>query len=172
MEHSNKWNIIADYLKSQNKHWGIKAFSRFLTLSHLIDNYLEEKLSGDGVNRTQRMIIMLILDKGEPMAPTEISQISYRPIDTINKSIKVLDKLGLTISFQSEEDRRIRKVTLTEKGVELAEKDVPLRSMAFFQAMSCFTNEEAKQFAEYLYRVQNQIIHIKKQNSKKTQNSR
>jgi DNA-binding MarR family transcriptional regulator len=168
IENSKKWQLAASYLQSQNKDPGIRTFRDLLSLSHLIENYLEERLNSDGINRTQRMIVLLILAKNDYMTPTEISKMTYHTIDTINKSINVLNKLGLTESVRSEKDRRIRKVTLTEKGVELAEKDIPLRSMAFFQAMDGFSNKEAKVFISYINRLHKQIVHIKKENSKKS----
>jgi len=157
---SEKWHLLAKKLQNQNRESHVRSFRDFLTLSHIVDKYLDAKLSADGINRTQRMILLFILSKCGFMTPTEISRRTLRTVDTVNKSIDGLDKMGITKSSQSKKDRRIRKVTLTEKGLNLAEKTLPARYLAFSQAMDCFTKEEAMIFQSLLKRLREQLIHI------------
>jgi DNA-binding MarR family transcriptional regulator len=162
---SEKWKSLTDNFHTQNKNLHIRAFRDFLSASHLKDKYMDSKLSNDGINRTQRMIILEILAKGGYMTPTEISKITHHPIDTIFKSIDVLTKMGLTRSHQSRKDRRSRQVTLTDKGLELAEKTLPARYLAFSQAMACFSKEEARLYSELLRRLMKQMINIQEESS-------
>ncbi|OGO23005.1 MAG: hypothetical protein A2144_12480 [Chloroflexi bacterium RBG_16_50_9] len=157
---SEKWLLLAKNLQNQNKELHVRSFRDFLTLSHITDKYLDTNLSADGINRTQRMIILFILSKCGFMTPTEISRRTLRTLDTVNKSIDGLDKMGITKSYHSKKDRRKREVTLTEKGLNLAEKTLPARYLAFSQAMDCFTKEEVKTFQSLLKRLREQIIHI------------
>lgn len=154
---SEKWQLLAKLIQKQNKDLKIKSFREFLDSSHLTEKYLDARMSNHGINRTQRMIIFLILAKCACMTPTEISKITLRPIDTINKSVDSLDKMGLTSSTPSKKDRRIREVTLTGKGLEFAENALSDRYTSFSQAMSCFNKEETRLFSGYIKRLTKQV---------------
>ena len=158
---SEKWTLLAKELHNQNKTSPVRSFRSILSLSHLVGKYLDIKLT-DGVNRTQRMIVLMILSKCGFLTPTELSRLTLRTIDAVNKSIDNLDKSGLTKSYRSKTDRRIRQVTLTEKGLDLAEKSLPDRYLAFSQAMDCFSKEEAMIFQSLLKRLVNHIFDITK----------
>jgi len=168
---SEKWHLLAKKLQNQHKESHVRSFRDFLTLSHIVDKYLDIKLSADGINRTQRMIILFILSKCGFMTPTEISRRTLRTVDTVNKSIDGLDKMGITKSSQSKKDRRIRKVTLTEKGLNLAEKTLPARYLAFSQAMDCFSKEESMIFQSLLKRLTENIVGILDRDSTESKKS-
>jgi DNA-binding MarR family transcriptional regulator len=157
---SEHWMTLAKKLHSQHKEQPIRTFRDILILSHATEKYLDIKLSADGTNRTQRNIILSILAKSGYSTPTEISKNTYRTIDTINKSIDGLNKMKLTRSYQSRKDRRIRQVTLTEQGLELAENTLPTRYQAFLKAMNCFSKDESKIFESLLKRLIENIISI------------
>lgn len=65
--------------------------------------------------------------------------------------------MGLTRSYRSKKDRRVRKVTLTEKGLEMVEKSLPLRYLTLSEITSCFNEEEIKIFSGYIQRISNQM---------------
>jgi DNA-binding MarR family transcriptional regulator len=158
---SIEWKKLAEKFCEQNKEFRIRAFRNILELSHLTEKFLDFRLSSnDGVNHTQRIIILLILEKGQSMTPTELSKITLRSVDTLNKSIDGLNKMGLTRSYQSRKDRRIRKVLLTEKGLEFAEKSLPIRYVEFTKAMSCFSDKEVEIFEQLSTRMIENMVRI------------
>jgi len=137
----------------------------------MVDKYLDAKLSSDGINRTQRYIVLSILSKCGYMTPSEITRRTIRILDTINKSIDSLEKMGITKSSSSKKDRRIRKVILTEKGLDLAEKTLPARQLAFSQAMDCFTKEELMIFQSLSKRLTEHIVRLMENDSNESKKS-
>ena len=158
-----KRNQLAGYVQYQNEELTLKSLLEFMKLSHLLDKYLDSRLGVYGLNRTQRRIISFILSKNDFMTPTELSKLSLLTIDTINKSVDNLDKMGLTRSARAKEDRRVRQVTLTDKGIEMIEKILPLRYLTFSEIMSCFDQEEMEMFYSYIQRLQGQIDRLAEQ---------
>ncbi len=169
---SEKWYQLAKRLEKQRKELKIRSFRDFLYLTHLIEKYLDAQLSNDSINRTQRMIILFILLKCEFMTPTELSRISLHSVDRINKSIDALDKMGITKSYHSNKDRRIRKVTLTEKGLDLVEMILPIEHRVFSQAMHSFTKEDMRVFRSLLKQQKEQILQIMKNDGTKSKKTR
>jgi len=141
----------------------IKCLREFMKLTHVMHAYISLKFNGYGINRTQRRIIYNILSHKKPMTPTEISKMIPLTIDTINKSIDNLDKMGLTRSYRSRKDRRVRRVTLTEKGLEMIEKSLPLRHETLSQVMSCFSKGQIKTLSGYIQRLLDQISRLMEQ---------
>lgn len=161
MKNNNKkWKTLAAEVQIQNENASIKCLRYFMKLSHLLSKYLDTKLGIYGLNRTQRRIIIFIVRRSEPMTPTELSKLTTLTIDSINKSIDNLDKMGLTRSYRYRKDRRVRKVTLTEKGLEMIENSLPLRHEILSQAMGCFNADEIETFSEYIQRTIDQISRL------------
>lgn len=166
-----KWQLVTDKLKKQERELQIKIFRDFLTTSHIVEKYveiIEEAKGAINYNRTEKLIMFLILLKRDYMTPTEISKITFRPIDTINKSIDGLNNKGVIRSSQSKTDRRVRKIILTEKGLELAEQFLPIRKDVFREATSCFNNDELKIFDSFLKRLREQMVSVMQKNSDKS----
>lgn len=157
---NKKWQTLAAEVQRQNENPYLKCLREFMKLSHLLGKYLDTKLGVYGLNRTQRRIISFIVCRSKPMTPTELSKLTTLTIDSINKSIDNLDKMGLTRSYRYRKDRRVRKVTLTEKGLEMIENSLPLRQEVLSQAMGCFNPDEIKTFSEYIQRTLNQISRL------------
>jgi DNA-binding MarR family transcriptional regulator len=171
---SEKWQLLAKTLRKQQREPHLRNFRDLLTTGHLVEKYvdiMEDTKGTVSYNSTEKLIMYLILLKCDYMTPTEISKIALRPIDTINKSIDGLSKKGIIKSSQSKTDRRIRKVILSDKGLESIEKILPVRALVFHQAMETFSNDEAKLFTAFLKRLREQmvqVIHSHGQKSNKT----
>ena len=157
---SEKWQPLADEIESQNSALRTGTFRNLLILSHIIEKYIDFKFSSDGFNQTQRMIVLSILGRRGFMTPTEISRNMLYIVDTVNKSINNLEKAGVTKSSVSKKDRRIRKVTLTEEGLNLAGKLLPQRYLAFCQAMDCFNEEEVAILQSLVKRLSEHVVRI------------
>ena len=150
---TKKWKALAAEVQTQNEQPYVKGLRFFIRISHFLDKYISANLCIHGLNQTQIRILIFTVAQVRPVTPTELSKITYLTLDTINKSVDNLDKMGLTRSYRSRKDRRVRKVTLTEKGLDLIEKHLPLRHEVFSNFMSCFSDLEIKTFSDYLERI-------------------
>ena len=81
-----------------------------------------------------------------------LSHLSHRLFGRA-RSLDSLDKLGLTVSSRTKKDRRLRKVSLTDKGLDLLEKSLPMRREIFTQATSCLDDDEGQELREMLGRM-------------------
>lgn len=167
---SEKWQLLVDKLIKQHRKPHIKTFRDFLTTSHIVEKYvaiMEEAKSTINYSTTEKLIILLILLKRDYMTPTEISKLTFRSVDTINKSIDGLKKKGIIKNVQLKTDRRIRRTILTEKGLEITEQILPTRELIFHQAMGCFNNDEVKIFSALLEKLRENIIQVINDTDKK-----
>lgn len=152
-----RWRALAEEIQRQNDQLEMKCLRDFMKLSHLIEKYFDVKLNDDQLNRTQRRVLVYILAYQRPMTPTELSRLFYLNVDTINKSVDSLDKLGLTRSYRSRTDRRVRKVALTDKGLDVMEKTLPQRQAVFSRVMGGLDEKSLEIFLEYTQKLLNQV---------------
>ncbi len=76
-----------------------------------------------GLSDSSFWILYALRDSDSALTQSEICNILYQPKQTINTSLKKMEFDGY-IELNSNNDRRSKKVFLTEKGVELAGKTV------------------------------------------------
>jgi DNA-binding MarR family transcriptional regulator len=93
---------------------------------------------------------------GGTATPSELSNRVMRSKHATTKAVDTLDKLGLARSnktdLDSKEkgDRRLRKISITEKGLEILERTIPQRNENASLIMQCFDAREAKAFSTSL----------------------
>ena len=148
---------LAESLKSQHRDSNVYNFLSFIYTADIVNKYMETEFRTTGLDRTKLGVLHFLLANGGTMTPTELSNSTLRSKDTITKAIDNLDKLGLTKSTKSRSDRRLRKVSITAKGLDLMEKFLPLRQQIFSRAMACLDPGDAgalramlKQFREHV----------------------
>ena len=159
-KHLKKMESLAESLISQHKDINIDNSFHFLRVSALFSKFLNDEFHKAGLNRTQIMILSFLLVNNGIMTPTEFQRTTFRSINAISKSVDTLDKLGLTKSSNLRTDRRKRRITLTEKGLELLEKILTVRHDLFIQATNCLNKEQAKEFQRILILLENHLIDI------------
>lgn len=77
----------------------------------------------------------------------EICEAFYYPKQTVNSALKRLENDGYIVLTEME-DRRSKRISLTEKGKKLAEKTADKLINAELAAMSGLTEEEQNRFIE------------------------
>lgn len=100
----------------------------------------------DSTRGQGRIIALLKMRDGIPTS--ELSYLLGIRQQTLNEQIKKLEEGGLVERHPSEEDKRVMVVHLTEKGRE-TEQPGPEHE----EILSCLSDEELKQFDEYLGRI-------------------
>lgn len=157
------WRILNEELGRQNDDPYIDCMREFMKVSHRMGRYLDDTLNVEGMYRTQKRILFFMLSRNKPVIPTEISRKFHLTVDSITTAINGLDKMGLTRSYRSRADRRVRKVTLTAEGFKMIEKLLPLRRSALTQLLSDFSEEEIGVFLDFFQRIFDQLGHHKEQ---------
>jgi len=130
-KHQKKWNSLADNLSQQYTDLHVENFLSFIYTADIVSEYLESMFKRAGLTQTQVVILYFLLAQRYSMTPTEISNYTIRTKDTITKAINKLNKMGVTKSIRPRNNRRQRRVLLTDKGLELLEEQLPIKKSDF-----------------------------------------
>ncbi len=130
---NGRLDILNTRLRAQVNDIAMDNFLQFLHTADMVFNYLDSELREVGLNRTQVSILVSLAVNGGTMLPTQLSQIVLRSKYATIKAIDGLEKLGMVTSERAslrskvKTDRRLRKVTITEKGIEFLENTMENR---------------------------------------------
>ena len=157
----SKIDSLATILKGQHDNVNIYNFISFIDMADIVFKYLEQEYHKKiGLDRTKIQILDLLLVKGGTLTPTLLSLGVNRTRITITTALDNLEKQGLIKSSRVKKDRRLRLVTITEKGLEVLDKFLPLRQEIFAQAMRCFDPEEADNLRSMINRFRENILSL------------
>jgi DNA-binding MarR family transcriptional regulator len=113
---------MAVEIRAQARDLRVDTFLAFLYTSDLVDKYLDIELGSQPVTRAGFNILHnLILNEGT-MQPTGISKEILRSKHSVSNAIDTLERQGLVKREMSSTDRRVRKITITRKGLNLVKK--------------------------------------------------
>ena len=158
--HSERLDSLAKRLRVQANDLKFDNFLSFVYTSELVNRYLDIELRKFGINRTQMSILHIIIARGGILTPTELSRRITRSKHATTKAVDSLEELGLTRSARTKSDRRLRRVSVTEKGLDLVEKTMSLRHKIGSQAMQCLDHQEAKALQDILTRFRQHVVQL------------
>ena len=127
----------------------IDLIKKFVNLNSLLDQFQKGK-QRDFTHITYRgrgqNSILKILDNGNTIPQSElVKQLDMRP-QSASEMLKKLEKRGLITRHQSETDKRVIDLTITEQGKEMYKQSEDFTPIA----LSVLTDEEKQQFANIL----------------------
>ena len=127
----------------------IELIKKFVNLNSLLDQFQKGK-QRDFTHITYRgrgqNSILKILDNGNTIPQSElVKQLDMRP-QSASEMLKKLEKRGLITRHQSETDKRVIDLTITEQGKEMYKQSEDFTPIA----LSVLTDEEKQQFASIL----------------------
>ena len=153
--------VLAESLVAQHDDINVYNLLSFMDIADIVFKYLEQEFDKKiGLDRTKIQILDLLLVKGGTLTPSQLSLGVNRKKITITTALDNLEKLGLIKSSRVEKDRRLRLVTITDKGLDVLEKFLPLRQEIFAQAMCCLSPEEANNFQSMMNRFRENIFSL------------
>ncbi|PJJ28574.1 MarR family winged helix-turn-helix transcriptional regulator [Lacrimispora celerecrescens] len=132
---------------------------RYMRIMKLHRYILDERLKETGVYRSQHQILMMLADHSN-VSQKEIAERLYVSTATIAVSVKKLEKGGYITRVVDQEDNRMNKLCLTEKG-----KHTVKHSREFFHNVEermfrDFSADEMAAIGQYLDRVYNNLSHL------------
>jgi DNA-binding MarR family transcriptional regulator len=147
-----KIGLLRKRIISARNELEIGNFFDFLVTAEMVFKYFDDELQVYSLNQTQLYILLELVVLGGTATPTELSNQMLRSKFAITKAVDSLQKAGLTKSEKTEldskikADRRLRKVSLTEKGLETVRNVISLNRQVASSVMGRFNSEEARQF--------------------------
>lgn len=163
MEHSKRLDSLARRLRVQFNDLKFDNFLSFIYTSEIVNRYLDDELKKSGINRTQMSILHIIIARGGTITPTDLSRRITRSKHATTKAVDSLEILGLTKSSRTKTDRRLRKVSITEKGLDLVEQTMSVRHKIGSQTMQFLNDKEAEEFQSILRRFRKHVIGLTEQ---------
>jgi DNA-binding MarR family transcriptional regulator len=153
-------DTLARRLRVQANNLKFDNFLSFIYTSEIVNRYLDIELRKFGLNRTQMSILHILIARGGVLTPTDLSRRITRSKHATTHAVDSLEKLGLTTSAKTKKDRRLRKVAVTEKGLDLVERTLALRQQIGSRAMQCLDNEEAAVLQDILRRLRKHVVQL------------
>ncbi len=177
MKNGNKLDERVDELsarlKAQQEDILMDNFLAFTYTADIVLNFVDKDLRNIGLNRTQMGIFISLALGGGTMTPTELSKSVLRSKYATIKAIDSLEKVNLVKSkkaglpSKAKGDRRLRKVSLTEKAVELMEQPMAGRHELASLVMGCLSQKEQEQFKTILSRLRKHITDLQHKGNKR-----
>ncbi|SDG25675.1 MarR family winged helix-turn-helix transcriptional regulator [Paraburkholderia phenazinium] len=99
---------------------------------------------------TQQMGILLSLQRGIAGTPFELSKLLGIDTGLMTRMLDKLETKGLLERSRNLEDRRVVNLTLTKKGLEVADKVPNVAPTVLNARLKHFTKEEFKEFGRLL----------------------
>ena len=159
-EHAERLDSLAKRLRVQANDLKFDNFLSFIYTFEIVNQYLDTALRKSGLNRTQMSILHILITSGGTMTPTELSRRIIRSKHATTKAVDSLEKRGLTRSAHTRKDRRLRRVVITEQGLDQVEQTMSLRHAIASRVMQCLSQEEAEAFRDILKRFRKHVIQL------------
>ena len=137
-KNNEEFKELTEVLQEQHNDLHIRNSFGLLRTAGLMDKFLDLGYRKTKLKRIQILILSFMLANGGVMTPTELKTKVFRSDNAISKTLDNLDKLGLTRSSGTKADRRLRKVTLTDKGMKTIREFLPTRADLFIKATDKF----------------------------------
>ncbi len=118
---------------------------------HLLNKFYEEYAKSIGFTFSS-LNVLCIISNVEQCTQKIICERTYLPKQTVNNIITSFYKQELIYMVELPEDRRTKTIHLTDKGIEVANKVLPVISDTEEYAMSQFSEDEAEMLLNLLQR--------------------
>ena len=141
----------------------VKAAVTLLKTGSDVLTGFEKMLKGYGLSQG-RFLILIVMNRrpDKPATPSVLAEKIGVTRATMTGLIDGLVKDGLIRRYSHGSDRRMLKLKLTEKGIELLEALLPDYWSRIFNLMSSLTNEEEKMLTHLLGKVSDKIPELTK----------
>lgn len=113
---------VAKGLQAQSRNNKVSAFLGYLYASDVINRYLELVLTYKKITRAGFSILHTLILEGGSMIPTILSKKTGRSKYSVTRVVDTLEKMDLVQRVSIGTDRRLRKVAITNKGLETVKK--------------------------------------------------
>lgn len=133
-----------------------EVMKRFRMTDRSFRRTIEKYVASTGVYRSQHQMLMS-LGRNPECSQMELAQFLDITPAAVTTTIKKLEKGGYITRLVCEEDNRVNKISITEKGRKVIEQSIRIFSDVEKKALWGFSEEEMKQLNEFLVRIQKNL---------------
>ena len=149
---------VANELRQIASELRVDTFLSLVRTAEVLNRYLDIELSKYGANRARSGILNILIASGGTMRPTDLSRKLFRSKHTITRVVDSLERDGLVRREPIAEDRRLRRVTITKKGLEFVKERVFHRREISDKALSWLDEEQAQQLNSMLAHLRKHLL--------------
>jgi DNA-binding MarR family transcriptional regulator len=149
---------LADEIREQASELRGEIFLSFSYTADIFNRNLDIMLAKRNSSRTRFGILHNLVTHGGSMTPTEIAKRVFRSKHAVTRAIDVLEKDGLVRRGTVRGDRRLRKVSITKKGIKLIADNMDDRRESSQRAMSCLTQRQSEELKVILERLRKHLL--------------
>ena len=120
---------------------------------------IEKYVARTGVYRSQHRLLM-ILGKHPDCSQMELAQRLEITPAAVATTIKKLEKGGYVTRLVSEQDNRVNKLAVTEKGERIIAQSIQIFGEVEQKALQDFSPEEVLQFNDFVQRIRKNLEEI------------
>jgi DNA-binding MarR family transcriptional regulator len=148
---------IRDQVRIQANDLRVDGFLSFILTADIANRYVELALARHDMSRTDMNILHTLITHDGSMKPIDISRSVFRTPHTITSAIDKLEKKEYVRREITGQDRRIKLVSITNKGLDLVNQSMPRRQRLTSKAMSCLDQSEMEQLRSILKRLRKNL---------------
>ena len=136
----------------------VQECSKLLWEMHIsVSRFYNEYAKSVGLT-LQSLKVLSILHRERSCTQKDITQLSYLPKQTVNAIIKGFNEQGIvTNPVESNSDKRNKNISLTEKGLEYAEKIISKARNAEYKALEKLGEERRTAMVEAIVFYRNNL---------------
>jgi DNA-binding MarR family transcriptional regulator len=149
---------LSEEMKKITRNLRNDAFLSVIQTADAIDRFLETRLRQTPASRTGLAILDALVMNNGRMRPVDIAKAVSRTKYTITRVISTLEKHGLVKKSNSIEfDGRVRKIAITQKGVDLISRTLGGRQQVAKEATSVLNKSELSQLTDLLEKLKSHL---------------
>ena len=113
---------MADEIREQAAQLRVLTFLSFIYTADVVNRYLDIEIARYPVGRSGFSVLHNLVLHGGTMTPTHLSKRIFRSKHAVTRVVDNLEKLGFVKRDAIGEDRRVRKVSITQKGLSFVKE--------------------------------------------------
>lgn len=127
-------------------------------ISEAVERKANNKLKEYGVTLSQARIMSIVKQKEEHCSMKELEHYFHLSQQNMLGIVTRLEHKKLVKSYRDKEDRRVKKVMITERGAKLCQEFYDEMRKMNEWAVQALTTEEQQSLQQLLSKVRNQVI--------------
>jgi DNA-binding MarR family transcriptional regulator len=171
INYSKTLDLLKKHLSNELKNINLSNFLIFTHTADMLIDYMDSEFQKYGLNRTHVGILYSLILNDGISTPTELSNFILRSKNAVTIATDNLEKKGYVksekagFSLDARIDRRVRTVRITEKGLDIIAKIIPVYRDLTNSIMSCLDIKSATEFNAMISKIRESIKNFKSSNN-------
>jgi MarR family 2-MHQ and catechol resistance regulon transcriptional repressor len=150
---------LSEEIKAQANDLRDDNLRSLILTADIVEQYVDTLLYREKSNRTEMYILNTLIIHGGSMNPSEIARRVYRSPHAITRAVDKLELKGFVHREPIGEDRRTRKVSITQEGLKSIKQSLPQRQEVNAAVMSCLNQTQLQQLSTILQLLRKHLRH-------------